>query len=64
MSLPDVKPMDIVSDGVPFVRIDLTGTSDNLDIVADGVPWVGYQAQTTPSIIFSPFWYFNTLEAI
>lgn len=49
MSLPDVKPLDIVADGIPFVRVDLTGTSDNLDVVADGVPWVGYQAPTSLS---------------
>lgn len=49
MALPDVKPLDIVADGVPFVRVDLTGLSDNLDIVADGVPWVGYQEPVSGS---------------
>lgn len=63
MSLPDVKPLDIVADGVPFVRVDLVGTSDNLDIVSDGVPWVGYQAPAA-SVVFTPIWWSNILEAI
>ena len=52
MSLPDVKPLDIVSDGVPFVRVDLTGLSGNLDIACDGVPWIGYQAPSAPSSVY------------
>ena len=64
MALPDVKPMDIVADGVPFVRVDLVGTSDNLDIVADGVPWVGYQTPVSSNVIFAPIWWSNILEAI
>lgn len=64
MSLPDVKPLDIICDGVPFVRVDLVGTSDNLDIVSDGVPWVGYQAPAAVGVVFSPIWYSSVQEAI
>ena len=54
MSLPDVKPLDIVADGIPFVRVDLTGLSDNLDIVADGILWLGYQAAVAGSATAYP----------
>ncbi len=64
MSLPDVKGLDTVADGVPFVKIDLTQLSDNLDVAADGVPWVGYQEPASASVIFAPIWWVNILEAI
>lgn len=60
----DLRTLDVVSDGVPFCRIDLTGVSDNLDVVADGTPWVGYQAAQA-GIRFNPRWYLQSpLEAI
>lgn len=58
----DLRGLDIVSDGVPFCRIDLTGISDNLDVVADGVPWIGWQADTSATFILSPYWQNATIQ--
>ena len=61
--LVTINSLDVVADGVPFVHMDLTGLSDNLDIVADGVPWIGYQTPAA-SVVFTPIWWSNILEAI
>lgn len=51
----DIRGLNIVSDGVPFCRVDLTGESYGLNIVSDGVPWIGWSPDETPAGEVSAF---------